>query len=90
MPAETINKLKEGRPHIVDAVMNKEIQLVINTPSGKQSQTDDSYIRKAAIKYKIPYITTVAAARASAKGIAAARAGRSGVRSLQEYHKQIK
>ncbi len=90
VPAEAINKLKEGRPHIVDAVMNKEIQLVINTPSGKQSQTDDSYIRKAAIKYKIPYITTVAAARASAKGIAAARAGRSGVRSLQEYHKQIK
>ncbi len=90
VPAEIINKLKEGRPHIVDAVMNKEIQLVINTPSGKQSQTDDSYIRKAAIKYKIPYITTVPAARASAKGIAAARAGRGGVRSLQAYHKQIK
>ncbi len=70
--------------------MNKEIQLVINTPSGKQGQTDDSYIRKTAIKYKIPYITTVPAARASAKGIAAARAGRGGVRSLQVYHKNIK
>ncbi|MGI6088041.1 MAG: carbamoyl-phosphate synthase large subunit [Kiritimatiellia bacterium] len=89
VPAEIINKLKEGRPNIADAVMNKEIQLVINTPSGKQSQTDDSYIRKAAIKYKIPYITTVATARASAKGIAAARAGRGGVRSLQTYHKNI-
>ncbi len=90
VPAEVINKLKEGRPNIVDAVMNKEIQLVINTPSGKQGQTDDSYIRKTAIKYKIPYITTVPAARASAKGIAAARAGRGGVRSLQVYHKNIK
>jgi carbamoyl-phosphate synthase large subunit len=54
--SEPILKIYEGRPNITDAIKNGEIQLVINTPSGKQSQYDDSYIRKAAIKYKIPYI----------------------------------
>jgi carbamoyl-phosphate synthase large subunit len=83
-------KLHEGRPNIDDAIKNKEIQLVINTPIGKSSQHDDSYIRKAAIKYKVPYITTIAAASAAAKGIAAFRGGRSGVKSLQEYHRDIK
>nr|HPR66987.1 hypothetical protein [Methanothrix sp.] len=66
------------------------IQLVINTPIGKASQHDDSYIRKAAIKYKVPYITTAAAASAASKGIAAFRKGRTGVKSLQEYHADIK
>ncbi len=60
--SEPILKMHEGRPNIVDAIKNNEIQLVINTPSGKLSKHDDSYIRKAAIKYKIPYITTLAAA----------------------------
>jgi carbamoyl-phosphate synthase large subunit len=63
--------------------------LVINTPSGKLSIYDDSYIRKAAIKYKIPYITTIAAAIAAAKGIAAYRKGKGSVRSLQDYHADI-
>ena len=63
--------------------------LRINTPSGKDSIHDDSYIRKAAIKYKVPYITTIAAASAAAKGIAAFRKGKSGVKSLQEYHRDI-
>ena len=71
--AEQILKMHEGRPNIVDGIMNGEIQLIINTPSGKLSQYDDSYIRKTAIKYKIPYITTLAAAAAAAKGIAAYR-----------------
>ena len=88
--AEPILKMHEGRPNIVDAITNKEIQLVINTPSGKQSQHDDSYIRKAAIKYKVPYITTLAAAIAAAKGIAAFRKGRGEVKSLQSYHADIK
>jgi len=90
--SEVIKKLNEGRPNIVDGIMNNEIQLVINTPSGKKGQNDDSYIRKAAIKYKVPYITTLAAALASAKGIAACRSDserKAGVRSLQEYHKDI-
>jgi len=87
--ADLINKMHEGRPDIVDAIKNKEIQLIINTPSGKLSAEDDSYIRKAAIKYKIPYITTTAAALAAAKGIAARRQGESTVKSLQAYHRDI-
>ncbi len=87
--SEKILKMHEGRPNIVDGIKNKEIQLVINTPSGKLSIYDDSYIRKAAIKYKIPYITTLAAAIAAAKGIAAYRQGKGSVRSLQSYHRDI-
>jgi carbamoyl-phosphate synthase large subunit len=86
---EPILKMHEGRPNIVDGIKNLEIRLVINTPSGKLSKYDDSYIRKAAITYKIPYITTTAAAIAAAKGIAARRKGRGAVRSLQSYHSDI-
>ena len=86
---ELVLKIHEGRPNILDAIANGEIHLVINTPSGKESATDDSYIRKAAIKHKVPYITTTAAAIASAKGIAAYRKARGEVKSLQEYHKDI-
>jgi len=88
--SELILKMYEGRPNIIDAIMNGDINLVINTPSGKQSQYDDSYIRKSAIKYKVPYITTLAAALAAAKGIAAYSKGKAGVRSLQSYHADIK
>ena len=78
------------RPNIADEIKSKEIQLIINTPIGKASQFDDAYIRKAAIKYKIHYITTPAAARASVLGIAEHRAGRAGVKSLQSYHADIR
>jgi carbamoyl-phosphate synthase large subunit len=88
--AERILKMHEGRPNIVDAIKNGEIDLVINTPSGKLSAYDDSYIRKAAIKYKVPYITTLAAAIAAARGISACRAGHGTVRSLQNYHAGIR
>jgi len=87
---ESICKMQEGRPNILDAIKNGEIQLIINTPAGKTSQYDDSYIRKAAIKYKIPYITTIAAAVASAKGIEAIQKGKGKIKSLQEYHAEIK
>jgi carbamoyl-phosphate synthase large subunit len=87
--SEHILKMHEGRPNIVDGIKNKEIQLVINTPSGKLSKYDDSYIRKAAIKYKLPYITTLAAALATARGIAAYNQGKDTVKSLQEYHAGI-
>jgi len=87
--AEPILKMHEGRPNIVDGIMNEEIQLVINTPIGKLSLHDDSYIRKAAIKYKVPYITTIAAAIAAAKGIAAFRKGHGRAKSLQNYHVDI-
>ena len=91
--AEEIKKLYEGRPNIVDSITNREIHLVINTAAGKQSSYDDSYIRKTAIRMKIPYITTMTAALASARGIAAARADgpdRHQLKSLQEYHADIK
>jgi carbamoyl-phosphate synthase large subunit len=90
IPAVKILKAHEGRPNIVDAVMNGEINLVINTPAGRLSQTDDSYIRKASIKYKVPYITTIAAAVAAAKGIAAFRQGHGRAKSLQDYHSDIR
>jgi carbamoyl-phosphate synthase large subunit len=90
VPAEAIAKMHEGRPNIVDGIKNGEIQLVLNTPTGKLSKYDDSYIRKAAIRYRIPYITTLAAALAAARGIARFRRGQGTVRSLQEYHKDIR
>jgi carbamoyl-phosphate synthase large subunit len=91
LEAEKIAKMHEGRPNIVDAIVNGEIQLVINTPIGKKGKHDDSYIRKAAINNRIPYITTMAAAQAAANGIAAARAGGEiGVKPLQDYHADIK
>jgi len=88
--SEAISKLHEGRPNIADAITNGEIQLVVNTPSGSLSNYDDSYIRKAAIKNRIPYITTMAAAIAAAKGIAARRSNKGEVRSLQEYHLRLR
>ena len=88
--ATLIKKMHEGRPNIADAIKNEEIQLVVNTPIGRLSAHDDSYIRKAAIKHKIPYITTTAAANAAAEGIAACSSnGKGKVCSLQEYHKQL-
>jgi carbamoyl-phosphate synthase large subunit len=89
IPCEQVLKLQEGRPNIVDHIKNREFNLIINTPSGRLSKHDDSYIRKSAIAYKIPYITTLAAAMAAAKGIKAVRAGRGMAKSLQEYHKEI-
>ena len=89
IPAGMILKMHEGRPNIVDAIKNGEIQLVINTPSGKLSKYDDSYIRKAAIQYKVPYITTLAAATAASRGINRFQQGHGTVRSLQSYHQQL-
>jgi carbamoyl-phosphate synthase large subunit len=88
--SEPIKKVGYGRPDIVDEIKNKEIQLIINTPSGKESKDDDSYIRKAAIKYNVPYITTTSAAMAAARGIADRRKGQEKVRPLQDYHADIR
>jgi carbamoyl-phosphate synthase large subunit len=87
--ANLVQKLGLGRPDLVDAIKNKEVRLLVNTPSGRQSAHDSSEVRKAAIKYKVPYITTTAAAIAAAKGIAARREGTPKVRPLQEYHDDI-
>ncbi len=91
IPAEKVNKLYEGRPNILDLITNGKIDLIVNSPVGKDSIHDDSYLRKAAIKAKIPYMTTIAAARASASGIQYVRThGDSDVKSLQTLHAEIR
>ena len=87
-----VNKMYEGRPHIGDEVMNGNIQLIVNTPKAtEESKNDDSYIRKTAVKAKVPYFTTMAAAKATAEGIyAVLKEGDSEVMSLQEIHAAIK
>ena len=90
IPAEKIKKLSEGRPNTLDIITNGKVDLIINSPIGKDSVNDDSYLRKAAIKGKIPYMTTIAAAKATAEGIAYLKKhGSSGVKSLQELHSEI-
>ena len=81
-----VHEAQPGEPNIIDAMKNGEIQLVINTPKGKTSQFDDSYIRKNAIRLRIPYMTTIAAAVAAAKGIEAIMTSKETVKSLQDYH----
>ena len=91
IPAERVNKLQEGRPNILDLIANGKIDLIINSPVGKDSIHDDSYLRKSAIKAKIPYMTTIAAAKATAKGIHNVKKhGLGDVQSLQELHSLIK
>ncbi len=90
IPAERILKNYEGRPNILDAITNGKIDLIINTPIGKKGAIDDSYIRKSAIRHHIPYITTMAAALATASGIRSEkRAEAPGITSLQEFHERI-
>ena len=91
IPAERVNKLQEGRPNILDLITNGKIDLIVNSPVGKDSIHDDSYLRKSAIKAKIPYMTTIAAAKATAKGIHNVKKyGQDEVKSLQELHSEIK
>ncbi|MBB5347874.1 carbamoyl-phosphate synthase large subunit [Desulfoprunum benzoelyticum] len=87
---EAVAKIGTPGPNLLDAIQNGRIHLVINTPSGKKGSADSSNIRKAAIRYKIPYITTTAAAIAAAKGIEAIREGETRVRSLQDYHSELR
>ncbi len=88
--AHPIKKLQEGHPHILDAIANGQIDLIINSPSGKDSVGDDSYLRKAAIKSKIPYVTTAAAAKATAQGIHYVKTyGQGTLKSLQQLHSEI-
>ena len=90
IPVTKVNKLSEGRPNVADMITNGDIQLIVNSPVGKDSVSDDSYLRKAAIKAKVPYMTTIAAAKASAEGIRYAKQhGNSDVKSLQELHSEI-
>ena len=90
---DVVNKIGGGRPDVVDLVMNKEISLLINTPKAKRNYAEDrKTIRKVCLKYKVPYVTTLAGAVAAVQGIAAVKnghGGEGGVKSLQEYHKLI-
>jgi len=85
VPAEKINKVLEGRPHIVDAIMNGEVQLVFNTTEGPQALADSRSLRRAALLHKVPYYTTLSGAVAAAKGIRAYLGGDLEVRTLQSY-----
>lgn len=85
-----VHKINEGRPNVLDMILNREVSLVLNTPSARRdSRADDASIRQAAIKYKVPYLTTLAAALAAAQGIRSARDSHGRVKSLQEYHADI-
>ena len=87
---DTIAKIGEGRPDVLDFIKNREVNLIINTPSGRRdARADDCRIRQAAIKYRVPYLTTLAAAQAAVEGIGAAMSGSGEVRSLQSYHASI-
>ena len=91
IPATKVKKLFEGRPNISDMIANGEIQLIVNSPIGKESVNDDSYLRKAAIKAKVPYMTTIAAAKATASGIQYVKSHEAEeVKSLQQLHSEIR
>ncbi len=91
IPCSVVAKIGEGRPDVLDAIKNREVKLIVNTPSGRRdARADDCRIRQAAIKYRVPYLTTLAAASAAVEGIASARLGKGEVRSLQSYHASIK
>ena len=90
IPAQHIKKAFEGRPNVRDLIVNGSVSMVVNTPSGKESKHDDSYVRKSAIKAKIPYVTTMAAAKAAAEGIHYVKNHpHKEVKSLQQWHSEI-
>ena len=86
MPAQRIQKIGAGRPDVLDALKNREIDLIINTPSGKGAHTDEARIRREALGQSVPILTTISAGAAAVNGIAARRVRGITVRSLQEYH----
>ena len=91
IPAEKVKKLYEGRPNCLDIITNGGVNLIVNSPSGKESVHDDSYLRKAAIKERVPYITTIAAAMATVEGLKAVKTGtHHEIKSLQQLHSEIK
>jgi len=90
VPSRFVYKVSTGRPHVVDAIKNREIQLVINTGSGDETKRDGYEIRRAALKFNLPYATTIAGARAICNGVGALKEKRLEVKSLQEYHRTIR
>jgi len=90
LPNQSVNKVREGRPHIVDRMKNGEVQLVINTTIGSKSVSESYSIRQTALVHRIPYTTTVAGAKATAEAIEAEQQKKLTVRSIQEYHQDLK
>jgi len=86
MACDRVYKVKEGRPHVVDLIKGDRIQLIVNTPQGQEPFFDEKAIRRAAVTARIPTITTLAAARAAAEGIAALQRGEVNVKALQQLH----
>ncbi|MCP4681251.1 MAG: hypothetical protein GY864_02835, partial [Desulfobacterales bacterium] len=86
IPNKKINKVSIGRPHVIDAIKNNEIQLIVNTGSGDETRRDGYLIRRAALKFSIPYATTIAGAMAICKGITALKTKDLTVKPIQEYH----
>ena len=89
IPVAVVNKVSEGRPNLIDRIKNGEIQLVINIPSGRTAHVDDQEIRRAAVHYNVPVVTTLSGAKATAAAIPSLQQGQLGVQSLQEYHHKI-
>ncbi len=90
IPCEGVLKVHEGRPHGVDLIVNGDIQLLVNTPLGKHAQKDDYKLRQAAIAYHVPYTTTLSGASAASDAVLALRSRQLSVRSLQEWHAQLR
>jgi carbamoyl-phosphate synthase large subunit len=90
IPAERVFKVHEGRPHGIDLIVNRQVQLLINTPLGKHSQRDDYSMRQAAVAHRVPYTTTLSAASAACDAILSLRFRPPRVRSLQEWHELVR
>ena len=88
MVVERVHKVKEGRPNVVDLIKGERIHLIVNTPHGQDTFFDEKAIRRAAVTNRIPTITTIAAARAAAEGIAATQRRRITVKALQQLHRE--
>lgn len=89
IPIKLTNKVSEGRPNLIDQIKNREIKLIINIPSGRTARSDDQTIRRTALNYKTPVVTTLSGAKAIVSAIASLQGGSMDVKSLQEYHKSI-
>jgi carbamoyl-phosphate synthase large subunit len=85
LPVETLKKKHEGSPNVEELIQQGNISLIINTPIGEEAMLDDSYIRKAALEFQVPLVTTIGGAKALAEGIESRQQARFGVRSLQSY-----
>jgi len=91
IPSEMVYKVNEGRPNVVDRIKDMDVQLIVNTPIGKMTRDDAYYIRQAAVRYHVPAVTTISAAKAAINGLLYVKEmGELSVRSIQEYYKEVK